>query len=127
MRHTQIVARLYGIDELDERQTNGLIVVLERLALHDRSEEVPAFLVVHHEVDVVLLMDDMVQRRHIGMPGHGAMEHDLALLQLLKLRVALVSERDLHGVELRRILWRRGVPCEVDDAVCTFADDMGEA
>jgi hypothetical protein len=127
VRETHVMARLHSVQDLDERRPDRLVVPLKRLALDDGVVEITAFEVVHDEVDVILLLDDMMECGDVWVPGHGAVVEDLALLEHLELGVALVPERALDGVELRCVLWRGKVPCEIDDAVSTLADNMNKA
>ena len=119
-----LVAVLDGINDLQERATNGLGVVDEGGAVDDRVEEITTLAQVHDEEGVELLLDDRVKRDDVGVAGECAVVHDFAMLLAREQGAAFVPEQALHCIVLCAMGAGREIFGKVHDAICAVAESF---
>lgn len=138
MVDAQLMAVVDRIDDLEEDLADQLVVAEVPLSLSDHPEEVPLLTELQHDVDAVLLLDDIVQCHDVRVMARERVQRDLPSLErpLTLVEADLVETLDgVEGLVTQRGVtprgWVRGrprgdVPCEVDDAICAESEDGDE-
>lgn len=123
------MAVLDGVDNLEEDATDEVVVAQVPLAVRDHPKQVALVAELEHDVGTCLVVDDVIQRRDVGVLRRRVVQVDLALLKAALSHVEADLVQAFDGVErqvaelgvraARRVQRgpRGNVAREVDDAV----------
>ena len=111
--HDQVTSRLHSSKKVTHPLTFG-----------DHAEQVAVVAKVHHDVDVLFLLDDLVQRDDVRMPACQLMKGNLSPLEMPLPAVEAGAEETFNSeVDGLRCVQ---VDSEVDDAVRAYTEDREE-
>lgn len=122
-----VMARLHGVQDLDEDALDESVVLAEGLALHDHAVQIATRAVVQHEEDEPVIFDNVVESENAGMVRHNLVCDDLAALALPHESSTVSLGKDFDSIFLWGGLGRRPsaahllVNSKIDDAVTTLA------
>lgn len=71
MVDARVVARFQPVNELDERLSDRHVVALIYASVYDRAEQIATRAIVHDEVGVAWLQDNVVKLDHVGTVDGG--------------------------------------------------------
>lgn len=127
MVDAQVVAPFHGVQNLEEDVLEEGVVPHKDLTVDDRAVKVATGTVVHHEVDELVIFENLVKAHDGGMAGDDLVCDDLATLAFAHQSRAVGLGEDLDSVLLGRCRGRstfgvvRLLDSKVDNTIGTFA------
>tara|TARA_R110002003_G_scaffold290_2_gene18531 strand:- start:20006 stop:20383 length:378 start_codon:yes stop_codon:yes gene_type:complete len=116
------MAVLHGIQDLEERSLDKIIIANILALLSDVREQITFWAVLDYNIGAVGSVHDLDQGDYIGMCASLVMELDLPLLEFALARLEAKLVERLHSI------WHIGLDVHgcVNDSVCSYTKNTGE-